>query len=329
MTVMVTGCAGFIGSEVCHTLLDQGESIVGIDNLNEAYDVRLKLWRLSRLGARDHFSFHERDISDYDSLKSLFLLGEKSSRPPFTSVINLAARAEVRSSLLDPWSYYKDNTIGTLNILELCKDFDVHKMVLSSTSSAYGEGIQRPFTEDSNTSKPLSPYAASKMAAEELAYTYHYLYGIDSTIFRYFTVYGPAGRPDMSIFIFIRSIVEELPLTVFGDGSQERDFTFVTDIAKGTAAATASTGYEIINLGNDNPTVLSDVIEMIENMTEKEARIEYKPTHKADVKATWANISRAKALLDWTPQVSLEEGLQKTVDWYMENRAWAKSLNAE
>ncbi len=321
MSVLVTGCAGFIASRVCQLLMESGETVVGVDNLNDAYDSRLKHWRLGRLQGHPRFQFHHLDISDYPKLRELF-----AARAPFSSVLNLGARAGVRPSVEDPWVYYQSNTIGTLNLLELCRQHGTTKFVLSSTSSVYGADTPRPFREDSNTSRPLSPYAASKKAAETLVYTYHHLYGLDATVLRYFTVYGPAGRPDMSIFIFIRRIAEGQPITVYGDGRQERDFTYVDDIARGTVAALRPLGYEIVNLGNDQPVALADVIAMIETFLGKKARIEHQPMHAADVKATWADISRAGQLLGWRPQVSLEEGIRRTVDWYRENRDWVKDL---
>jgi nucleoside-diphosphate-sugar epimerase len=324
MSILVTGCAGFIGSHVCRLLLERGDSVSGIDNLNDAYDVRLKRWRLEGLLSHRGFRFWESDISDIGSLRAAFEGGDGG--PPFEAVVNLGARAGVRASVEDPRAYYESNTIGTLNLLELCRASDVSKFVLASTSSVYGADTPRPFREDSDTSRPLSPYAASKKAAETLVYSYHHLYGLDATVLRYFTVYGPAGRPDMSIFKFIRAIAEGEPITVYGDGKQERDFTYVDDIAAGTVAAIIPLGYEIINLGSDRPVVLSDVIGMIEAYLERKASIQHSPAHSTDVRATWAHIGRAKELLGWRPEVSLEEGIRRTAEWYRRNREWAKEI---
>ena len=214
MSILVTGCAGFIASNVCRILLDDGQTVEGVDNLNDAYDVRVKHWRLDRLKSHHNFRFHNLDIADNAAMRALFA----SSGSAFSSVVNLGARAGVRYSTQDPWVYYQANTIGTLNLLELCREYEISKFVLSSTSSVYGADTPRPFQEDNNTSRPLSPYAASKEAAEALGYTYHHLYGIDASVLRYFTVYGPAGRPDMSVFIFTRAIAEGKPITIFGDG---------------------------------------------------------------------------------------------------------------
>jgi nucleoside-diphosphate-sugar epimerase len=249
---LVTGAAGFIGARVCELLLDAGHEIVGVDNLNSAYDPRLKHWRLRRLQSIADFRFSQISITDSASVESLFAreaAADQNGGPPFAAVLNLAARAGVRTSVADPWVYLKTNATGTLNLLELCRVHGVKKFVLASTSSLYGGDNPVPFSEDADTSRPLSPYAASKKAAEAMAFAYHHLHGLDVSVLRYFTVYGPAGRPDMSVFRFMRQIAEGDPITVFGDGSQQRDFTYVDDIARGTLAALAPLGFEVINLG--------------------------------------------------------------------------------
>ena len=316
---LVTGCAGFIASKVTELLLSQGHEVTGIDNINDAYDPRLKHWRLGQIKGNAGFTFHRLDICDGDRLKNVFNQG-------FDAVINLAARAGVRQSVENPWVYFETNVTGTLNLLDLCRKHEVGKFVLASTSSLYGANNPQPFKEDANTNGPLSPYAASKKAAEVLCYTYHYLYGIDVTIPRYFTVYGPAGRPDMSLFRFVQWISKGVPVTVFGDGQQSRDFTYVDDIARGTVAALKPVGYEVVNLGSDRPAVLMDTIKTIEQMLEEKANIEFQPAHAADVLATWANISKAKSLLEWQPQTTLNQGIQNLVDWYQANESWAKDI---
>jgi nucleoside-diphosphate-sugar epimerase len=337
MNILVTGCAGFIGWKVSELLLKEGRSVIGVDNLNDAYDARLKEWRLAQLKAHPDFSFHRLDITDRPALSQLFESlqhtpspvtphpSPTSHQPPITAVINLAARAGVRQSLEDPWAYYDTNVTGTLNLLELCRQFRVRKFVLASTSSVYGEA-DRPFREDASTDRPLSPYAASKKAAEALCYTHHHLYGLDMTIFRYFTVYGPAGRPDMSIFRFVRWIAEKEPLTLYGDGTQERDFTYVDDIARGTVLGLKSLDYEIINLGSDRPVKLNQIIESIERLLGQKAVIQSRPSHPADVPATWADVSRAKRLIGWAPETTWEEGLEHAVKWYLEHRSLASSI---
>lgn len=320
MRVLLTGCAGFIGWKVAELLLADGHAVVGIDNLNAAYDPRLKEWRLAELSDRAGFTFRRADIADRADLDAA------AGGDAFDAVINLAARAGVRQSVEDPWIYEQTNVRGTLNLLELCRAREVGKFVLASTSSLYGAANPRPFREDADSDHPLSPYAASKKAAEVLAYTYHYLYGLDVTIPRYFTVYGPAGRPDMSIFRFIQWISEGRPVIVYGDGTMERDFTFVEDIARGTVAALRPVGYEIINLGSDHPVTVGDAIAQIEALVGARARIERLPAHPADVAATWAGIEKARRLLGWGPQTSFHDGLVQAVQWYQTNRAWAKDV---
>jgi len=310
---LVTGCAGFIASRVCEMLLADGHTVIGWDELNDAYDPRLKEWRLTRLRQYPHFSFHQIDVADRPTV-------EKAFPDSITAVINLAARAGVRASVVNPEVYYRANCFGTLVLLEACRRHNVKKFLLASTSSLYGAHNPVPYQEDADTSRPLSPYAASKKAAETLAYTYHYLHGLDISIVRYFTVYGPAGRPDMSIFRFIRQIAEGEPITVFGDGSQRRDFTFVDDIARGTIAALRPLGYEIINLGGDRSVELNTVIAEIARLLGKQPTIVHRPPHPADVPATWADVSKARHVLGWTPQIPIEEGLRRCVEWYLEYR---------
>ena len=325
-TYLVAGCAGFIGSRVTEKLLADGEAVIGIDNLNNAYDNRLKDWRLERLLTHKNFQFHRLDICHQECLGDLFPKIRQSGVKKLDAVINLAARAGVRPSVLDPWSYLETNTTGTVNLLEFCKSYDIPKFVIASSSSLYGKDNPMPYREDANTDFPLSPYAASKKAAEVYSYTYHYLYGIDVTIYRYFTVYGPAGRPDMSPLRFVQWINEERPVTIFGDGSQMRDFTYVDDIARGTIAGLRSLGCEVINLGSDAPVALMEMICTIERLTGKKARLEFGASQRADMQATWADISKAHRLLDWQPQTTLEAGLEQLVDWYQENREWAKEI---
>jgi nucleoside-diphosphate-sugar epimerase len=326
-TILLTGCAGFIGYKVAESLLAAGHAVVGLDNLNDAYDTRLKNWRLGQLVHHPGFRFHQLDISACAALRALFQSGHGTHDSAPAAIINLAARAGVRQSVENPWIYYETNVVGTLNLLELCREFGVQKLVLASTSSLYGHGNPMPFREDANTDGPLSPYAASKKAAEALCYTYHYLYGIDITILRYFTVYGPAGRPDMSLFRFVQWISEGRPVLVYGDGQQSRDFTFIDDIARGTVAALKPVRYQIINLGSDTPTVLNDAIRLIEELVEKKANIVYAPRHPADVHATWADIGKAWRLLDWRPHSTFRDGVAAMVRWYQANREWAKDVS--
>ena len=321
---LVTGVAGFIASQVAQLLLSLGHTVVGLDNVNDAYDVRVKEWRLAQLEGRPGFTFYRTDISQREALSATFETLLAEGRPE--AVINLAARAGVRYSVQNPWVYVDTNVTGTLNLLELCREHEITKFILASTSSLYGERNPRPFREDADTNGPLSPYAASKKGAEALCYTYHYLYDIDVTVYRYFTVYGEAGRPDMSVFRFIQWIDEGRAVQIYGDGTQSRDFTYVGDIARGTVAGLKPVGYEVINLGSDTPIVLIDALRLIERTLDKEASLEFQPRHKADMMATWADIGKAERLLGWRPQVTFEEGIRRAVAWYRENRAWAKDV---
>ncbi|WP_457567904.1 SDR family NAD(P)-dependent oxidoreductase [Desulfurobacterium sp.] len=318
--VLLTGAAGFIGFKTAEMLLEKGYQVIGIDNMNKYYDVKIKKYRLNQLKKHRNFTFYKLDIEDVKSLENVF------KEHSFIGVINLAARAGVRYSLIDPFVYVTTNTLGTTNILELMHKYGIKKFVLASTSSLYA-GQKMPFTEDLPVNTPISPYAASKKGAESMAYAYHHLYGIDVTVLRYFTVYGPAGRPDMSVFRFIKWIEEGTPITIFGDGTQKRDFTYVNDIARGTIKALeACAGYEIINLGGNKPYELNYMIELIEKYTGKKARKVYKEFHTADMKATWANIEKARKLLDWEPEIDLEKGIKQTVQWHRENAEWLKHI---
>ncbi len=293
----------------------------GLDNLNEAYDVRLKEYRLKKLHAQPGFSFLKMDIADRDAVQAF---GEAEG--PFEAVINLAARAGVRASVADPWMYLDTNTYGTLNLLELCRRHNISKFILASTSSLYGADAPLPTPEHSESSTPLQPYAASKKGAEAMSHAYHFLYGIDVTIFRYFTVYGPAGRPDMSMFRFTQWISEGRPVIVFGDGEQSRGFTYVDDIARGTIMGLKPLGFEIINLGGHEAITINALIARLETLIGSSARIERQPRHPADMLANWADVSKAGKLLGWKPQIPLQEGIQRLVEWYQAERAWARDL---
>lgn len=317
--ILVTGCAGFIGWKVSQILLQRDKKVFGIDNINDYYDPLLKKWRLGALKDSSNFKFYKLDIADYKKLKDIF----KNNK--IDAVINLAARAGVRASVEDPWVYLDTNVKGTLNLLECCREFKVRKFVLASTSSLYGLE-KMPFKENIKTDTPLAPYSATKKGAEALCYCYHYLHKIDISVLRYFTVYGPAGRPDMSIFKFIKNIDAGKPIPVFGDGNQTRDFTYIDDIADGTIRALKPIGYEVINLGSNHPVKLNYVIKLLEKNLGKKAVRKFLPLHSADVTATWANIEKAKKLLNWKPKTSIEQGVENTVRWFMENKKFLKSL---
>lgn len=347
--ILVTGGAGFIASNVAEMLLAEGNEVVVVDNINDYYDIRLKIFRLRELAVKagadsditnkldpaqdspsdyngpeyfkaGNLEFHRLDIENVDALRVLF----RNHR--FDAVMNLAARAGVRYSMIDPQVYMTTNAMGTLNLLDCMREFGCEKMVLASTSSLYA-GQPMPFDEDLPVNTPISPYAASKKAAEAMAYSYHYLYNLDISVVRYFTVFGPCGRPDMSIFRFIKWIDEGTPIELFGNGSQSRDFTYVDDIARGSIAALKPVGYEVMNLGGgNNPISLNEMIQLIEGALGEKALIENRPFHIADIKETWACIEKASSLLDWQPKVSPYDGFQKSVDWYLANRSWLKDV---
>jgi nucleoside-diphosphate-sugar epimerase len=241
-------------------------------------------------------------------------------------VINLAARAGVRYSVENPWVFLETNVTGTLNMLELCKQHGIPKFLIASTSSIYGANPPYPTPENVGTDEPLQPYAASKKGAEVLSHAYHHLYGIDVSVVRYFTVYGPAGRPDLALFRFVQWISEERPVHVYGDGEQSRGFTYVDDIARGTIAALKPLGYEIINLGGHEVITINDLVKLIEDVTGKKAKIERHPPNPADMLTNWADVSKAKKLLDWRPQVNMRQGVEALVKWYNAERSWAKEV---
>lgn len=320
---VVTGAAGFIASRVVELLLEQDCEVIGFDNLNEAYDPRLKQWRLSQLRRWPRFLFHSVDICRRDILDRVAGLGAISG------VIHLAARAGIRQSIENPWVYMDANVVGTLNMLQFCRERGVHKFVLSSTSSLYGNANSLPYDENADTTRPLSPYAASKQAAEALSYTFHHLTGLDVSVLRYFTVYGAAGRPDMSVFRFVRWISEGEPIRIYGNGGQSRDFTHVDDIARGTISALRPLGYKVINLGSDRPVALLSLIQIVERLCRRRGTVEWLPRNEADVNSTWANISRARDLLSWSPTVELEAGLETAVRWYRDHREFAYTIPLE
>lgn len=323
---IITGAAGFIGARVAGLLLEDGHHVAGIDNLNDAYDIRIKHWRLKRLSHHPNFSFHQFDISQREKLESANF-AFNSGVQEVDAIINLAARAGVRASVENPWVYVDTNTTGTLNLLEWARRKGVSKFVLASTSSVYGLNAPLPTPEDANSDHPLQTYAASKKGAETLCHAYHFLYDIDITIFRYFTVYGPAGRPDMSMFRFTQWISEGRPVHIHGDGEQSRGFTYIDDIARGTILGLRPLGYEVINLGGHETITINQLIAMLEDMIGRKAILQYGPAHPADMKANHADVTKARDLLGWTPAFTLQEGVKNLVDWYNQERAWASQVH--
>ena len=316
---LVTGAAGFIGARTSQMLIEQGHTVVGIDNMNDAYDPRMKDYRLKKLQSMEGFTFHKHDISEKSAI-DLF------KNEKLDGVINLAARAGVRYSVENPWVFLESNVTGTLNMLEVCRQFGCKKFILASTSSIYGENPEYPTPETASSSEPMQPYAASKKGAEALAHSYHHLYDIDVTIVRYFTVYGPAGRPDLAIFRFVKWIIEGEPIRINGDGKQSRGFTYVDDIARGTIAALKPLGYEVINLGGHEVISINGLVELVEDLTGKKANVQYGPPNLADMFMNQANVTKAREMLGWDPQVNLREGIGNLIKWYYAERDWAKDI---
>jgi len=316
---LITGAAGFIGARTSEMLINDGHTVSGIDNLNDAYDPRMKEYRLKRLQAMPGFTFHQVDIAD----KTIIPIFKDQK---FDGIINLAARAGVRLSVENPWIFVESNTIGTLNMLEIAKETGTKKFIVASTSSIYGGDPAYPTPETSSSSEPLQPYAASKKGAEAMCHAYHHLYGIDVSVVRYFTVYGPAGRPDLALFRFVQWISEGRPVRINGDGLQSRGFTYVDDIARGTILALKPVGYEVINLGGHEVITINDLATLIEDIVGKKADIQHGPPNPADMFTNWADVTKAGELLGWEPQFTLRAGITKLVEWYNENREWAKDI---
>ncbi len=320
--LLLTGAAGFIGAHTARMLLERGDQVVGVDALIGPAS-GLERHRLAWLRAHERFQFLRADVSARAALEAALPAGD------FDAVLHLAAHAGVRASVGNPHAHLETNLGGTLNLLELCRTRGVPKLVLASTSSVYGDSQTLPFDEAQHTSRPLSPYAASKKAAEALAFSWHALHGLDLSVLRYFTVYGPAGRPDMAVFRFVQRIAEGRTVTVYGDGEMSRDFSYVEDVARGTVAALRPLGYEIINLGAAEPHSVRELLEITTRHVGRKARIEKQPAHSADPPQTLARIEKAERLLDWRPLVNLDEGLRRTVAWYRAERAWASKIPTE
>jgi UDP-glucuronate 4-epimerase len=294
--------------------------VVGVDNINDAYDPRIKEYRLKRLLALPGFTFHKLDIADRSVLDRF-----KSGK--FDAIINLAARAGVRLSVENPWVFVETNMTGTLNMLELCRQAGINKFIVASTSSIYGANPPYPTPESASSSEPLQPYAASKKGAEAMCHAYHHLYGIDVSVLRYFTVYGPAGRPDLAHLRFTQWISEGRPVRVNGKGEQSRGFTYIDDIARGTILALKPLGYEVINLGGHEVITINNLIRIMEDVIGKKADVQYGPPNPADMFTNHADVTRAGELLGWEPQFSMRAGVEKLVEWYNAERAWAKDID--
>jgi UDP-glucuronate 4-epimerase len=326
MHVLITGAAGFIGASLSLRLLERGDTVTGIDNLNDYYDVSLKEARLARLTPSQQFEFIKADISDQGEMQSLF------SENRFDAVVNLAAQAGVRYSIENPAAYIDANLVGFGHILEGCRRSGVGHLVYASSSSVYGSNTKLPFSEKDNVDHPISLYAASKKANELMAHAYAHLYGIPTTGLRFFTVYGPWGRPDMALFKFTRGILQDEPIPVFNRGEMVRDFTYVDDIVEGVARVidrpaersdgandpdrSASAPWRIFNIGNSHRVPLMDYIHALEEALGKQAKRDLLPMQDGDVPATEADVTALESDFGYRPKVKVEEGIQRFVDWY-------------
>ena len=330
MNILVTGVAGFIGFHVTKKLLERGDIVYGLDNLNEYYDINLKYSRLEKLKDNKNFSFSKLDISNKEDLESFF--GKNS----ISHVVHLAAQAGVRYSIENPYAYIDSNICGFMNILEGCRNNNIKHLVYASSSSVYGANTKMPFSVSDNVDHPLSLYAATKKSNELMAHTYSYLYNIPVSGLRFFTVYGPWGRPDMALFIFTRKILQGQPIDIFNNGEHRRDFTYIDDIVEGVIRvsdniATKSTKwdsehpdpaisdapYRLYNIGNNSPVDLMYFIEILENNLNKKAVKNFLPLQPGDVPATYANVDALVESIDYSPSTSIEDGIKKFVNWYM------------
>ena len=311
MNILLTGGAGFIGSNVLERLLSEQHFVVVIDNYDPFYSKRMKMENLRHSSNNPNFFFEENNLESVREVEDIL---KKFS---IEIVIHLAGKAGVRPSVDEPESYYRSNVMATLNLLIAMKNSNVNKIIFGSSSSVYGNNEKVPFSETDNVDNPISPYAASKRAAELLLYTYHSLYKVSVLCFRFFTVYGPRQRPDLAIRKFTEKIAKGLPIEIYGDGSFKRDFTYVDDIASCIADSISKVnGYEIINLGNENPCSVLDLVKLIEVEFEKKANIIFLPENPGDVNLTYADISKARLMLGYSPQTNLSVGIKKFVNWY-------------
>jgi UDP-glucuronate 4-epimerase len=309
--ILITGCAGFIGSHVAENLLKRGDTVIGIDEINDYYDIKQKQENLNILNKYRNFSFHKLDIGNYEELKKIF------DKYKISHIGHLAARAGVRPSIENPHIYKHSNIRGSLNILDIAKNHNIENTVLTSSSSVYGNSKDIPFHEKQNVDFPISPYAATKKSMELLAYTHHHLHNMNINIIRPFTIYGPRGRPDMAPFLFPMWIEQGKPIKKFGDGSTMRDYTYIDDFVKGfISAIDTPLGYEIFNLGNSTPVSLNEFIKTIEKVVGKKAEIDLHPMQPGDVEITYADTSKAEKMLGYKPETKIEQGLTEFWNWY-------------
>lgn len=314
-TVLLTGGAGFIGSHVAEALLQRGLQVVCLDDFNDYYDPAFKRENVAALRASPNFHLVEGDIRDRELVFATY------RRFGISATVHLAARAGVRPSIANPRLYEEVNGVGTVNLLEAAHRFGAYTFIFGSTSSVYGINSKVPFAEDDPIAFPISPYAASKRGAELMCYTFHHLYGLKVTVLRFFTVYGPRQRPDMAIYKFTECLARGKPVPRFGDGSMARDYTYIDDIVRGVMAAfDAAADFEIVNLGGSRTTTLQQLIELIAQELGVPPLVEELPLQPGDVPVTFADVSKAKRLWGWEPQVPIEEGIKRFVAWYRAHR---------
>lgn len=314
-TILVTGAAGFIGSNLTRTLLEKWYRVVGIDNFDDTYDTRFKEASIAPFLTNSNFVLNRTDIRDLPALTAVF----EAEKPSY--VVHLAAKADTRKAVDTPRIYTSVNIDGTLNILELCRQYPVINLVVASSSSVYGNSSHVPFTEDQPADRPISPYGATKRAVELLAHTYHHNFDMNITCLRYFNAVGENNRPNMVPYIWADNILRGEEIEISGDGSRRRDYTYIGDIVRGTILAMEKPlGFEVINLGNNTPASLSELLAIFEKVIGTKAKVKNRPSHSASVEVTYANVDKAKKLLNWEPEVSLEEGITRLVAWFRANR---------
>lgn len=317
--ILVTGGAGFIGSHLVDKLLKEKLEIVVVDDFNDFYDPQIKRKNVENHLKNKNYKLYEGDICNFEFLKEIF------SKYPFKMIVHLAARAGVRPSLKDPLLYERTNGIGTLNLLELAKIHNIKNFIFASSSSVYGINSKVPFSEDDPIEKPISPYASTKRANELMCFTYHHLYGLNITCLRFFTVYGPRQRPEMAIYKFTNLIYDGKPIPVYGDGKTRRDFTYIEDIMEGVLASMEKCyPFEIINLGESKTIELLELIQLIEKNLKKRAKIDFLPLQPGDVPITYADISKAKKLLNYNPRYPIEKGIEEFTDWFIKTEGGKK-----
>lgn len=314
-TVLITGAAGFIGSNVVRALLDTDYRVVGVDNFDDTYDPQFKESNIAAFSDNANFVLYRTDIRDVPALSAVF----EAEKPSY--VIHLAAKADTRDAVQTPRLYISVNIDGTLNILELCKEYAVTNLVIASSSSVYGNSSRIPWKEDETADRPLSPYGATKRAIEHLAHTYHHNFDMHITCLRYFNAYGENNRPGMVPYVWGLKLLRGEEVEISGDGSRKRDYTYVGDIARATILAMEKPlGFEVINVGNNAPVSLKELLAVFEEVIGTTAKVKSRPSHAASVEVTYADITKAKELLDWEPKVSLDEGLTRLVVWLRANR---------